>query len=176
MRRIFLLRHAKSGWGDSGAADFDRALSNRGRKAARLMARHLAETDIRPAMILCSAARRTQETFAIIETAMEGVPNSIEEGLYLASRHDLMTRLRHLDDHLDSVMLIGHNPGMERLADSLCESHGDPAAVAELSRKFPTCTLAVLDTRISHWAELEAGACRLIAFIRPKDLGADEED
>lgn len=176
MRRIFLLRHAKSSWGDSGLADFDRPLNSRGRKAGRLMAGHLAEAGLRPAEILCSAARRTQETLALIEPLLEGVPASIEEGLYLASRHDLMSRLRKLDDHLDSVMVIGHNPGLEKLADALCDGHGEQSAVAALNLKFPTCTLAVLDSPIKRWAELQAGTCRLSAFVRPKDLGGDDED
>ncbi|CAA7621875.1 Phosphoglycerate mutase family protein [Magnetospirillum sp. LM-5] len=176
MRRIYLLRHAKSSWGEAGLADFDRALNSRGRKAARLMARHLAEAGLRPAEILCSAAKRTQETLAQIEPLLEGVPASIEEGLYLASRHDLMARLRKLDDHLDSVMVIGHNPGIEKLADSLCDGHGEQGAVTLLKTKYPTCTLAVLDSPIKHWAELQAGTCRLAAFVRPKDLGGDDDE
>lgn len=173
MRRIFLLRHAKSSWAEAGLPDFDRPLNERGRKAARLMARHLAEADLRPAEILCSSARRTQETLSLIEPMLEGVPVSIEENLYLASRHDLMARLRKLDDRLQSVMLIGHNPGIEKLAGALCDGKGEAGALAELERKYPTGTLAVLDSSAKHWAELQAGSCRLTAFVRPKDLGCD---
>ena len=176
MRRIFLLRHAKSSWGDADLSDFDRPLNGRGRKAARLMADYLERSAIRPSLILCSAARRTQSTLELLDKAVEGVPASIEQGLYLASRHDLMARLRKLDDHLESVLVIAHNPGIERLAEALSEGQGAPEALDGLGRKYPTGTLAVLESHAAHWAEIEAGTCRLTAFVRPKDLGGEDGD
>jgi len=175
MRHIYLLRHAKSSLGEAGTADFDRKLNGRGIKAARLVAGHLGQAAIRPALVLCSAARRTRETYAIVEPVLKGVPVSTEESLYLAGRHELLSRLRRLDDHLGSVLLIGHNPGLERLAESLCGGHGEAAALAELARKYPTGALACLECGIGHWAEIEAGSCRLTAFVRPRDLGGDED-
>jgi phosphohistidine phosphatase len=170
MRQLFLLRHAKSSWDDPGQDDFDRPLNARGRKAAGAMARHLRERGIRPAMILCSAARRTRETYEILSPSIEGIPVAFEAELYEATRRDLVGRLRRLDDHLGSVLLIGHNPGLARLAAALCHGHGDSKALARLAEKYPTGTLATLETDIARWGALDDGTCRLTAFMRPADL------
>ncbi|MBC7951915.1 MAG: histidine phosphatase family protein [Rhodospirillaceae bacterium] len=170
MRQIFLLRHAKSSWDDPAVDDFERGLNNRGRKAARIMAKYLGKTRIRPAMILCSAATRTRATFEIIAPKLAGVPVSFENELYEAAKGDLLDRLHRLDDHLQSVMLIGHNPGLERLTSFLCTGHGEPQALSRLAEKFPTGALAVLETKAPRWAGLDEGDCRLVDFVRPGDL------
>lgn len=171
MRQLFLLRHAKSSWDDPGVDDFDRPLNNRGRRNARTLCAWLRRHQLRPALVLCSAARRTRETYGILEPALEGIPVSVEAELYEAAKHDLMERLRRLDDHLDSVLLIGHNPGLERLALALADGHGEAKPVARLEEKYPTGTLAVLQADIGPWAALQDGSCRLTAFVRPADLG-----
>ena len=170
MRKLFLLRHAKSSWDDPAVEDFDRPLNGRGRKDAKRMGRYMAEQGIRPGMALVSAATRTRATWDLIEPHLEGVPVSIEEGLYEASRHDLLARLRRLDEHMESVLLIGHNPGIGRLAEALAEHHGKPETLDLLAGKFPTGALAVLHLDIAHWGELEAGRGLLAAFVRPRDL------
>lgn len=175
MRQLFLVRHAKSSWDDPAMDDFDRPLTDRGRKSAKAMGKYLETNKIRPAVILCSAARRTRETLAAMDSRLRGVSVTVEDGLYEAGRGDLADRLRQLDDHLGSVMLIGHNPGLERLAAALAGGHGDAKCLERLDKKFPTGTLAVLQTDIRHWAELDDGTCRLTGFVRPKDLMADDE-
>lgn len=171
MRQLFLLRHAKSSWDDPATDDFDRPLNNRGRKNAQALAKYLRKSAIRPALILCSAARRTRETYDILEPGLEGTSVSIEAELYEAAKHDLIDRLRRLDDHLGSVLLIGHNPGLERLALALSSGHGEAKPLARLAEKYPTGTLAVLETDIAHWGALQDGCCRLTDFVRPADLG-----
>lgn len=170
MRRLYFLRHAKSSWDDNALDDFERPLSGRGRKAARAMGKFLARQEIRPNLVLCSAAKRTRSTFEIIEPRLEGVPVSIERELYEAAKGNLLDRLRQLDDHLGSVMLIAHNPGLERLTAFLAGSHGEHLALDRLAEKFPTGTLAMLETDSCHWAQLDAGTCRLTALVRPRDL------
>lgn len=170
MRQVLLLRHAKSSWDDPALGDFDRPLNNRGRRNARAMAAYLRKSALRPAMVLCSAARRTRETYDIVAPALEGIPVSFEAELYEAAKHDLLERLRRLDEHLCSVLLIGHNPGLERLALALSTGHGEAGPLARLAEKFPTGTLAVLDTDIGAWAALQEGTCRLTGFVRPADL------
>lgn len=170
MRRLYLLRHAKSSWDDPALDDFERSLNTRGREAARAMGRHMVRAAIRPDVVLCSSALRTRETWNIVGSGMTGIPVSIEDGIYAAGKGDLLKRLRLLDDHLGSVMVIGHNPGLERLAAALSAGHGDEQAVARMEEKFPTGSLAVLECAIGHWAEIEAGTCSLVEFTRPKDL------
>jgi len=173
MRQLYLLRHAKSSWEDANVEDFDRPLNGRGRRNAAALAQHLGRSGFRPAVILCSAARRTAETLELLRPAVEGVPASIEPGLFAAGRAELIARLRRLDDNLGSALLVAHNPGVERLAEALCAGRGDHKALARLGRKFPTGALAVLETGITRWAELDDGTCRLVSFIRPADLDGE---
>lgn len=170
MRKLFLLRHAKSNWDDPGLEDIDRPLSKRGRLAARAMGRFMEARTIRPGLVLVSASRRTRATWDIIEPKLEGVSVAIEEDLYEAGKAALLHRLRRLDDHIASVMLIGHNPGFANLAQALVGHHGDSEALDRLGAKFSTGALAEIDLEIGHWGEVEAGCGRLVGFTRPKDL------
>ncbi|CAA7627200.1 histidine phosphatase family protein [Magnetospirillum sp. UT-4] len=178
MRTLYLLRHAKSSWDDPAADDFDRPLNGRGRRAAQRMAQYLTERRICPALVLCSAAARTRATYDLLGAALAGAPVSFEQGLYEASLQDLSARLRRVEDGIASVMVIGHNPGMERLGAFLAGG-GEAAALERLRTKYPTCTLAVLETGIARWSGIDQGDFRLAAFIRPrdldKDLGAEED-
>lgn len=175
MRKLFLLRHAKSCWDAPAAEDFDRPLNGRGRKDAKRMGAYMEEQGIRPGIALVSAAARTLATWELLEPHLEGVPVTIEAELYEAGKARLLTRLRRLDDHIESVLLIGHNPGIGRLAEVLADHHGAPALLAELADKFPTGALATIDLDIAHWGEVEAGRGRLTAFVRPKDLETAED-
>ena len=172
MRKLFLLRHAKSSWDDPNLADMDRPLNQRGRQAARLMAAAVARSRYHPALVLISTSLRTRETWNVIEHRLEGTSAAIEDGLYEAGKSDLLHRLRKIDDHMESVMVIGHNPGLARLAEDLVGHNGESEALERLFAKFSTGALAVIDLHIAHWGELEAGTGRLEAFIRPKDLAA----
>jgi phosphohistidine phosphatase len=163
VKQLFLLRHAKSSWDDAGLPDRDRPLAPRGRRATKLMARHLRDEKISPALVLCSPARRTRET-------LEGVGPSgevrIEDDLYGASQTALLERLRQVPDATESVMLIGHNPAVQELALGLAGS-GDRRA--DIERKFPTGALATLAVP-EHWGELGPGSADLVAFVTPKEL------
>ncbi len=170
MRKLFLLRHAKASRDNPDLDDAERPLDERGRRAARRMAQFMAGAGIRPALALISTSTRTRATWDIVETAMEGTSAAIENVLYLATRGEMLDRLRKVDDHVGSVMLIGHNPGIERLAKTLVGHHGDAGALDRLAEKFPTCALAEIDLDIDRWAELEDGCGRLERFVRPRDL------
>jgi phosphohistidine phosphatase len=167
MRPLFLLRHAKSSWDDPDLEDHDRPLAPRGRRAAGLVADHLLREGIKPSLVLCSSARRTRETLERLAPALgEGVETSVERGLYAASERELLARLRKLPEELPSAMLIGHNPGIQRLALSLASGGGD---LERLKRKYPTAALATLAIR-GTWRELGPDGAELAAFVRPKDL------
>ena len=125
VKRIFLLRHAKSGHGDRSQDDHDRPLAPRGRKACPLIADHFRARYAAPDLVLCSTARRTRETLALITERLGAAwPTAFEPGLYLAAPSSLLVRLRRLDDSVASVLLIGHNPGIELLAASLSRDRG----------------------------------------------------
>ena len=168
MKRLYLLRHGKSSWKDTGPRDHDRPLAIRGRRAAEAIARHVRDYDLEPELVLCSTARRARETLDRIQPALGAPTVELEDDLYAASADALLQRLRRVPDTLASVMLIGHNPGLQELALDLAR----PApAVSELARKFPTAALATLEFRASTWQELDHETGEIVALVRPRDLG-----
>jgi phosphohistidine phosphatase len=168
LRRLYLLRHAKSSWDDAALADHDRPLAPRGREATKLIAEHLRGEGVAPpAIVLCSSALRARETLEGISPWLDGdAAVEVEEGLYGASERELLARLQRLPDDLESAMLVGHNPGVHGLALSLI---GGGAESTGIENKYPTGALTTLEFE-GGWRELEPGAARLIAFVRPRDL------
>jgi phosphohistidine phosphatase len=163
---IHLLRHAKSSW-KTGDPDHERPLSGRGRRAAQAIRRHLEEQRIEPQLVLCSSSRRTRETLERIEPALGAADVRIERELYGAGSDTLLDRLRALPAAVGSVMLIGHNPGLELLALELARP--GPAR-QQLEEKFPTAALATLELGGSSWSALAPGTAELTGFVRPRDL------
>jgi phosphohistidine phosphatase len=170
MKTLYLLRHAKSSWKDDSIDDIDRPLSKRGRAAAKAMRRHLAERKVQPAQVLCSPAKRTRDTLAIVQGAFaSAVPVRFEKGIYMADAAALLRRLKRLGDSLASVMIVGHNPGLEQLALRLSDGR-ESEARRDLAVKFPTGALAVIRSEAEHWNELESGGATLETFTRARDL------
>jgi phosphohistidine phosphatase len=169
MRRVYLLRHAKSSWEDGSLADRERPLAGRGKRVAKTMARHIEAERIRPDLVLCSPARRTRETLERIEGALgDGVETRLDEALYGASEARLLGCLKALPQKVGSVMLVGHNPGLEDLALALAS---EGAELARLREKYPTAALATIDLPADRWSAVERGSGELVAYVRPKDLG-----
>lgn len=166
VKRLYLLRHAKSSWKDDTLADQDRPLSGRGRKAAKRMAEYMRAEGIVPALVLCSSARRARETLERVLPGPSGdVEVEIEDDLYAAGAEELLARLRRVQVDVPSVLLIGHNPGLEQLAASLAHAERLP----DLEAKYPTGALAVLAFEGS-WDGLRPGVAELTEFVKPRDL------
>ena len=174
MKLLYLLRHAKSSWDDPDLDDFDRPLNKRGRKSAKAMAAFFRETGIAPETILCSPAKRTRETLKHLAPAVGQTPVQLDRRIYEASYQTLLLCLADLPPEVKSVLLIGHNPGLERLALYLMSDHGHGPGAARLQDKYPTGSLAVLSAPASGWDDLQVGSCRLDDFVRPADLDAEE--
>src|SRR4051812_9065087 len=122
VKALYLLRHAKSSWADDSLADHDRPLASRGKKATRVLARHLFDAGIRPALVLCSTAARARQTFEGVAASLgDDVDVWEEESLYGAGSSALLRRLRRLPPAVPSVMVVAHNPGLEDLAMDLIE-------------------------------------------------------
>ena len=171
MKTLLLLRHAKSAWSDPRLDDHDRPLNGRGERAARAMADHIARQGHRPDLILCSTAVRTRQTLAPLLKQLGGPapPISLENGLYLASEDALLARLQAVASDLPTVLLIGHNDGIGRLAADLA-GKGPSDALAALREKYPTGALAVLHVPDGPWSDLKQGSAKLLKFVRPRDL------
>jgi phosphohistidine phosphatase len=160
-KRIYLLRHAKSRWKDEGLPDHDRPLAGRGRRAAKTMRRYLKDRRIDPDLVLCSTATRARQTLEGIEPALGRGSVRVESELYGAGAAALLARLQHIPTRVRTVMVIGHNPGLQDLAVLLTGGH--------LEEKFPTAAVATLGFNGS-WAALEGGKAELVEFVRPRDL------
>jgi phosphohistidine phosphatase len=171
MLRLLLLRHAKAEQ-DSGEGDFARALTARGRDDAMKMGHALDTHAYIPDLVLCSPAKRTVETWELVEPELAKTPRvEFLKSLYLASPRKIFDAIGVQD--APAVMVVGHNPGLEDLADRLSRK---PEAKAEAERretmrdKFPTCALAVLDFDAAAWSAIGPGTGTLTDFLRPKDI------
>ena len=163
MKRVWLLRHAKSSWDDPGLVDHDRPLAPRGRKAAKRMARWAADNGVQPDLVLCSTALRARSTLELILGALGAPEVEIEGGLYHASAADLLERLRALPTDIADVLVIGHNPTLHELACVIAP----PGPEA-----FPTGALAELRLAIGVWSDVRQGCGRLEAFVAPRSLSS----
>jgi phosphohistidine phosphatase len=167
MKTLHLLRHAKSSWDDETLADHQRPLAPRGTRDAKLVAAHLAETlPAGPELVLCSSSVRTRQTLELVAAGLGDPRIEFDEAIYGASAGGLMARLRSVPDDIESVLVIGHNPGMQDLALELASTG---ARLPQLATKFPTCAVATL-TVAGPWSALEDGDAELTAFVIPKQL------
>jgi phosphohistidine phosphatase len=167
MKRMYLLRHAKSSWKDTSLPDRERPLSGRERRAAKAMARHLDEASVQVQLVLCSPATRTRETLERIRPCLAGSRVQVEDELYTAAAAELLERVRHLPDAVDSVLIIGHTPALHELALDLARPG---SLTSRLAVKYPTGALVELEIRVDSWTLVGEGAGEVVSFIRPRDL------
>ncbi len=160
MKIIYLLRHAKSSWDDDSLSDFERPLNKRGLRTAPFMGELMARRGYVPSLIVSSPAKRAAATAELVkESAGFDGPIRFDDRIYEASPNTLRTVASELDDGLDSVMLVGHNPGMEGFIRNL---------TADIE-SMPTAALAVIELTIDSWQDLDADCGKLSEIIRPKD-------
>jgi phosphohistidine phosphatase len=161
MKTLFILRHAKSNWDNADLSDFDRPLNERGLKAAPLMGRVMKENKFQPDLILSSPARRAEQTADLVREAA-GVESEIkfDKRIYEASPTRLLEVIAEQNGNVDSILLVGHNPGLEGLVRFLTgETH-----------QLTTANLVVVDLQSNKWNELSSSSGNLRILIRPKDL------
>jgi phosphohistidine phosphatase len=167
VKRLFLLRHAKSAWDDAALRDRDRPLAPRGRKAAKRVGRWAQEHGVHPQLVVCSTALRAQQT---LQRVLPGLGEPVvwaEVTLYAAEAETLLARVRTLPDEVDEAMLVGHNPGLMELLLLLAA----PGPLRERARKkVPTGALAQLEMDVERWVEVSLGVARLTEFIVPREL------
>ncbi|MEI9403858.1 histidine phosphatase family protein [Mesorhizobium argentiipisi] len=168
MRQLLLLRHAKSSRDDPKLEDFDRPLGPRGLKTAPLMGRELARRGWMPDLALVSPALRTRDTWRLVAQELpKHVQAEFAEELYEATPATILARVRQVK--ATSVLVIGHNPGLQHFALRLAGAGSDQGVFKKIEAKFPTAALARL-TLDEHWANLDFHGARLTHCVRPKDL------
>lgn len=166
MLRLMLFRHAKADR-PIDLVDHERPLSLRGHQQARAMGHYIQTEGLAPDLAIVSSARRTQETWqeAISAGALDTI-TAIEPRIYESSVDDLLDVIRAQDSKHRCIMLVGHNPGMERLTTWLA-GDSDPIALERLKREFVPGGLAVIDLRIESWSALESQNGQLERFETP---------
>jgi phosphohistidine phosphatase len=170
MRRLMLLRHAKTERAEPGQRDRDRKLVKRGRSDAETIASYMAHHDLTPDLALVSSARRTQETWELIANGFRKTPPHIdEERIYNASTDVLMTLIGKTRG-AQSLLIVGHNPGLHEVALHLVAS-GDIAMRERLAEKLPTSGLVIIDFAFDAWSKLHPQSGRLEHFVTPRLLG-----
>ena len=172
MKRLLLLRHAKAVPG--GSDDHERELMARGREDAPRLGRYIQKAGYAPELILASTSRRTVET---VELASDELTTAgrvdYMEALYLAEPEVILGVVRLVADTVKSVLVVGHNPGLEQLATLLAREpvkRKERDRFDQLEEKFPTAALAVLDFDVARWRDLEPGKGALKDFVRPRDV------
>ena len=170
MRRLMLLRHAKSDWSKPGTRDHDRTLNARGREAAPKMGVYMAKHALAPDLIVASTATRVRETLDLVLPAFKQGPKvTYESRIYEAKPEQLLSVLREMPATVHSLLMIGHNPGLAELA-TLLTATGDIETRQQLIEKFPTAGLAVIDFASGSWAKLKPRTGRLERFVVPRTL------
>ena len=169
MKTLYLLRHAKSDWGDSSLKDFDRPLNDRGWKAAMAIGHEMRERDFAPDLVLLSPAVRTRETLARAEEGFGDKFEVVEDrAIYLAETETLVELIRGAPSDAARLLVVGHNPGMHELV--LVLSNGPSELREEVAHKFPTGAMAEISFDVEDWPDVASATGRLRSFVKPRDL------
>lgn len=162
MKKLTLIRHAKSDWSSGATNDFERPLNRRGNQAAPLMAGRILERDSRPDLLVSSPAQRAVETATLLAQGLELEQEQIKiifhRDIYEASLATLIEVVRHFPDP-EHIALIGHNPGLSELGLWLC-----PQAPEWL----PTCAVLELELAVDDWAAVAPDCATLVCYDYPK--------
>jgi phosphohistidine phosphatase len=167
MSRLYLLRHAKAGWAEPGMRDFDRPLEPNGRTDADSIGAAMQARSYAPELVLCSSAKRARETLDWVARHTGNGRVVYSDSLYSTDAAGYVDFIRETAD-ADAVLLVGHNPMMEDVAEAL-SGDGDPHARSALHGGFPTSALAVIRFA-GKLSEVAPGKGYLEAFITPAEL------
>jgi len=171
MRRLLLLRHAKTERDSATGRDRDRALDARGRDDAAEIGAWLAGQPPAPERVLVSAAVRARETWDLLPAALRAIPVEHRDDLYGAETGDLLDIIRTVDGDPATLLVVAHNPGLHELALALVNG-GDKAAWQELNRNLPTGSLVTIDLPADDWLDISLRSGRLAGLMTPKLLRA----
>jgi len=172
VKSLFLLRHAKAELGAD--RDVDRALNPLGRRAALAMGEELRRLGLAADHILASPAIRVAETLALLADGYGGrMPIDYREDLYLASPETLLAHIQAVDDEHESLLIVGHNPGLQHLALILA---AEGELRARIIVKYPTGALTEIELPVERWCDVDEGRGRIARFLRPRDLGVENAE
>lgn len=161
MKKLLIIRHAKSSWVNSNETDFERPLNDRGRKNAPDMAERILKRNILPDVIICSAAKRTVETSLLMmkQFGLQQLQLVKKQELYLATPETILETILLLDDAWQTAAIIAHNPGVTDFVNSLCEVKVDD---------MPTCAVYAIQIKTDSWKNFSTAAKEFLFFDYPK--------
>lgn len=164
MKKLLLIRHAKSDWDHAGLSDHDRPLNDRGQRDCPRMVEALRQRGIAPDAVLSSSAVRARTTAEAIVRGLGGTPESIHlvPELYLAAPNTILLQIQRLDESAETAFIFGHNPGMHEVVNSLDKAGG--------VEDFPTLAVACFEFDLDHWGEVEWDTGLLMELIIPRSL------
>jgi len=174
MRRLVLVRHAKTEKDSDSGKDQDRRLDQRGLSDSALIATWLSDNHISPDLVLVSTATRTKQTWDVLKEALPKNEVTFLDDLYLASALEIFRIIRATPARIKSLLIVGHNPGLHEVAWTLM---GKAAAADRnaLTVNFPTAAIAVIDFPTSDWKKLMPQEGTLSFFVTPRHLKQDSE-
>jgi len=161
MKRLYLVRHAKSSWANHLLSDFERPLSNRGKRDAPKIGEVLKSKKVEPDLIISSTAKRALSTAKIILNILDYPNENITESskVYEATTQNLLNVINDIDDKNGSAMLFGHNPGFTVLANLLGDKYID---------NMPTCAVAEFELNVNSWKDVQSDSGKLVGYEYPK--------
>jgi phosphohistidine phosphatase len=170
-----LLRHAKAERSQPGERDLARKLADRGRRDAPTLGAYIARHGLAPDAVLVSTAARTRETWDLVVEELKDLPPvTIDPRLYDADPEEILAVVKEVGPKVDTLLIVGHNPGLHELATMLIAS-GDHDLRQKLNEAFPTSALAVIGFPVRSWARLHPHGGRLERFVTPRLLAKETD-
>ena len=175
-KKLILLRHAKSYWGENGRFQFkgddhDRPLNERGRKTKKLMSQYFLDKNISVDFIFSSTAKRATETLLPFKNKLiSHFGYETHKKLYTFNYYDLLTFTKRIEDKYQNIMLISHNPSIQNFCLEYVKNQKNNQDFENLKQKFPTCAVAILSSNAKNWSSIDKKGFKLKKFIIPKSI------
>ena len=164
------MRHAKSSWGNPYESDFDRPLNSRGIENAQMVAKHIHSLGFKPELTLCSSAVRCKQTLElVIPYFSKTMHTRYLDDLYLAPERAILEMIKSIKLSIDQMLVIGHNPGLSDLSQSLIYSSNKKNDYFE-TQQFPTSAASIFEMSINNWVNFKLSESKIIDFVTPKNL------
>lgn len=174
MKTLYLLRHAQALPSSAAVSDFDRVLSPKGIEDAKKLGEILKQQNTSIDLIKCSSAKRTQQTIeTVLSTFGQSVHTEYSKSIYSAHVGDLFAMIQSVDNKIENLMIVGHNPTIYELVSRLAAS-GSNTVFDSLAHGYAPATLTIIETGVDKWADIDPDKCEAKTVLDPSDYNAPE--
>lgn len=171
VKHVYLLRHAEAA---NATSDKARTLTEKGHVDAEALGRYMKSTELVPDVVLCSSAARTRQTLEGIQKTLEHLSVKELDLLYSGSADDYLHLLNEMDDSVQKILIVGHNPSIYSLAHGLSKEGARGSLMQRMSEGYHPATLSVLECPVEHWMDLKPAQNPLIDYVNPTDYNAPD--